>query len=497
MIDGRLSIDGAYESGKVMLKVRETINACKSQLENNFVVLDGTMREVDELITSAPSTCVGPEWRILRTGLAVLASQGKCLSIAHGEEGNLEAEQIRLAVLFRELQGQIRSASDNFPAPIDGVRRDLCESGECDCNLVAKLLLGHPLPLIYWKAQQHRFLEADTGVPQKKSPPPLVRIIAFLDSVPITTPQLILPGELYSLNFRVKGIGWPVSAESLQLTPLSTCPQEEYSLSRFELSRPTLSSDAEYQDEVPGHIKFISPQSSVFDDIVFRLRGAFKLSDGEFEDVPIIGHDEIRVRVVKPEGHPLMGGNRRLDRHIEELVVKLVKECPSIKSEIGDLVPMLQALNLLLATYAQEAIFKGRNNVLESEFHATVLHDLRIQLGQDVQNHPNQAGGIGDVRFRGLIVELKVERDNGDRQKICRKYAAQPTQYAGVEARQVSILLVLDLTEKVSPPGDIRNDVLLVDVPAHGGRDATKTHPSKAFVFVVNGNVKSPSDYSK
>ena len=79
---------------------------------------------------------------------------------------------------------------------------------------------------------------------------------------------------------------------------------------------------------------------------------------------------------------------------------------------------MLQAITGLLATYAQEAVYKGRSDVSESEFHTIVLRDLRNRLGQDVQEHPKQAGGLTDIRYRGVIVELKVEKKNGDRKHI-------------------------------------------------------------------------------
>ena len=141
-------------------------------------------------------------------------------------------------------------------------------------------------------------------------------------------------------------------------------------------------------------------------------------------------------------------------------------------------------------------MFKGQSKVKESVFQATVLRDLRLQLGQDVQEHPAQAGGITDIRCRGVIVELKVEGKNGDRQRLCQEYSDQPTQYAGVESRQVSVLLVLDLTTKDAPPGDIRNDILLTDVRTHGANDEAR-YPSKTFVFVVNGNTRSPSEYSR
>jgi hypothetical protein len=114
-----------------------------------------------------------------------------------------------------------------------------------------------------------------------------------------------------------------------------------------------------------------------------------------------------------------------------------------------------------------------------------------------VQDHPHQAGGIVDIRYRGVVVELKVERSISDRRLIAQKYTAQATQYEGVEARQVAVVLVLDLTSKDRPPGDIRNDVLLVDVPTHGSDEGASVFPSKAFVFVINGNLRSPSDYSR
>jgi hypothetical protein len=111
-----------------------------------------------------------------------------------------------------------------------------------------------------------------------------------------------------------------------------------------------------------------------------------------------------------------------------------------------------------------------------------VLRDLRNILGQDVQEYPSQAGGITDIRYRGVIVELKVEKENGDREHISKKYTLQSVQYAGVEARQVSILLVLDLTAKNKPPGDIRNDIILTGVETHGGEGGAKKFPSKCSV---------------
>ena len=185
-----------------------------------------------------------------------------------------------------------------------------------------------------------------------------------------------------------------------------------------------------------------------------------------------------------------------MDARVLELLQGLERSTPAASSELPELLPVLEALASFLGVFSQRGVFKGPDKVHENELQRHVVDFMRMKLGEEVQEHGHQAGGIPDVRYRGVIVELKVEKGTGDRAAICKKYTAQPTQYEGSEARQVSVLLVLDLTEKDLPPGDIRNDILLADVATHGGPDSSKPHPSKAFVFVLNGNIRSPSSYS-
>ena len=211
----------------------------------------------------------------------------------------------------------------------------------------------------------------------------------------------------------------------------------------------------------------------------------------------VIGYNQLEFRVLNADDQLFFSGYKRLDLHVAELLKNLVNSHPNVRNEIQELLPVIEALTCLLGVYAQQAIFKTTTVISELDFQSKVLPDLRLKLGQDVKEGIKQAGGSTDICYRGVIIELKVERHNGDRQRICQKYTKQSTQYQGIESRQVSTVLVLDLTPKELPPGDIKNDILLVDVPTHGGDDTTKKYPSKAFVFIVNGNIKNPSDYSK
>lgn len=209
--------------------------------------------------------------------------------------------------------------------------------------------------------------------------------------------------------------------------------------------------------------------------------------------IRVVGHDQLQFRIRDDSRTLLSSGWARMDAHVRDLLRSLRNKQPAISDELDVLIPLLNALTAVLGTFAQGGILKGQTNVGEDRFQAEVLKLLRMKLGEDVQEGPKQAGGITDIRYRGCIVELKVEDSISDRAKIFAKYTSQATQYQGVEARSVTILLVLDLTEKSEAPGDLRNDVLLEKVETHGGPGE---HPSWAFMFVVRGNVKSPSSYS-
>lgn len=496
MIRRGLSIKSAIETGQLHIRAKLGLDKYVTNLASSYQLLLDLNGEIAARIASAPEQYLPPNWQIFHAGLFVLGCQGRCLAIALGAEGDLAGEQTRLNVLFSDLKRQIRDYDYTLPESLESLRQSIIASTDCDSTQLSKFLQGLSLPTLYLEKEDEPDFGPREESAEKQEPPPIVRLIAQLDGAPVATPQLITHDRLYSINFQVRGIGWPSAATSLQLSLLSTCPQDEYSVSSFTLPRPKLEQNSEYIGELTGNIKFKSAQSSLFSDIVFRLRGAFTVGDDEYQDVPIIGYHEVRLRVVRQENYPRMGANQRLDRHIEELLIKLVNETPQAASEVEELQPLLQALNHLVATYAQEAIYKGVSTIPEKEFQDTIVRDLKLILGSDVQNHPHQSGGIGDIRFRGVIVELKVEKVISDREALAKKYAPQAAQYQGVEARQVSILLVLDLTPKDSPPGDLRNDILLAAVPTHGGDDAKK-YPSKAFVVVINGNVRSPSSYSR
>ena len=479
MCRSKFELEHASNSVALVHDIRTILN---STTEGRMALpqkVDLLVKRIDQILKQTPDAHVPTEWRVVVVGLRVLASQFACVAIAHGDEGNLLAERTRYDVLVGELRRLISSDSPALPDGTVSTRQSLIQKKQFDFDVLREFLLMIPLSTLYWQLGEQSTNFKNTTNDSNPEPNPMLRVIVFLDRDPIASPKLLKSNILYPLEFHLRGLTWPSDAIRLRLDLLTTCPSSEFSVSEFVLEPPNCIENGEYQGELAGQIKFNSGQSSLLDDILLTVRCAFETSERKFVEIPVIGHNELRLKIVDENKYPLMTCNQTMDRHIAELVEQLLSDCSRIRDELPNLLDMLQALTRLYTTYAQEAIFKERSDILESEFHATVLRDLRLILGYDVQKHPEQAGGIADIRYRGVIVELKVEKINGDRKHISKKYTEQATQYAGVEARQVCILLILDLTTKDKPPGDIRNDIMLTDVETHGGTDTEKNfHPS-------------------
>ena len=411
----------------------------------------------------------------------------EALSMAIREGRGVADAKIHLDLLYEDFFGLL-GISDSPQSP-NSSRRDLVAA-----------ILKMQLPILYWGSKRERdrsrcFLPIDSvlaNVVQEEQIPQVARLIVHIENSPLVSPQEVRPRTLYRVRLEAHLSYWPSNASSLSYRFTTTLANTQYDLSHFEAITPQKRDEENCVLCADGNLSFPYGQNDPFSPIVFGV-SAFLMLDEKTHPVRLVGHDQLQFRVRDQSQTLLSSGFPRMDSHLHDLAIELCTKQPTVRDELVELLPLLDALTCLLGTFAQGGVLKGRIDVHESEFQSEVLKLLRMKLGQDVQEGPKQAGGITDIRFRGCIVELKVEGSISDRDQLFEKYAAQPTQYQRVEARSVAILLVLDLSEKAKPTGDIRNDVMLGKVKTHGGDGK---YPSWAFLFIVRGNVKSPSSYS-
>jgi GTP cyclohydrolase II len=496
-----LDIDHAYNSANILISLRNFLQNIDLQVDDCNSRILAIINTIEEHLSSTLSFGNIKGWKLTVLGLQVLSSHLQCRDIAaKRKDGDILSEKARLEFLCDELSTSLSSIE--LEAANATIRDRIIRQDGRGVNAIELIdfLRLFPLHPTYFKCQAKTYslpIEYSTNKSKDcKLPSSIVRLIAFIDNEPLVSPQLLKPQLSYSLMFSIKGILWHPESESLHVRLLSTYPSSDYSISQFILQKPHNMEEYNYEGELNGRIQFSVAQSIASTNIYFTIGCAFELSNDSFWEVPVIGYNQLEFRVIDPSNQLLFSGYRRLDSHVALLVRDLLQTNPSINDEMSELFPVIESLTCLLGIYAQGAVFKKTVTMSESDFQKEVLRDLRLRLGQEVQEHTKQAGGFTDISYRGVIIELKVEKKNGNRQHICKQYTKQPTQYEGIEARQTSIVLVLDLTEKQYPPSDIRNDIFLVNVPTHGGNDDTKKYPSKSFVFVVNGNIKDPSDYS-
>jgi hypothetical protein len=491
-----LEISQAYDSALLAANFTKTLEDLdldnEERIENAALLID----KLDKQIQSTPDCNELRFWKIGLIGLRILRTASRCQNMAIRGSGNLLEERERLSVLWAALKKEVSKLSRKDNGIGEAKLPSEVNIGENIDELII-FLKALPLPTLYFRKNEdeRKQIQARKEA-QNEDTPPLIRLIAYIDNTPLLTPQLLHPQLLYSLKFIIRGVSWPDKATKLHLDLPTTLPRTDYSISKFELPRPYKSAD-EFEGELNGHIRFTSSQTLLSENISFVVRCAFELQNGQFDEIPVIGYNQLEFHIIDPKSSGFFSGYPRLDQHVVQLLNRLLADNPSIKDELDDLIPLLQELTNLVGVYAQGAVFQTTQKILERDFQAKVVHDLRLKLGTDIQEHPSQAGGYIDIRYRGIVVELKIEKENGDRKYIGERYSAQAVQYQSVEGKQVSVVLVLDLTPKISPPSDIRNDIFLVSIPTHGGEDSEKQYQSKAFIFVVNGNMKKPSEYSR
>jgi hypothetical protein len=71
----------------------------------------------------------------------------------------------------------------------------------------------------------------------------------------------------------------------------------------------------------------------------------------------------------------------------------------------------------------------------------------------------------------------------------------QPTQYAAADGARLSILTILDMSPKELPIGTPENYLFTLEPRLHGLNNPES--PSLVAVLIVNGNLPTPSSWSR
>lgn len=344
-----------------------------------------------------------------------------------------------------------------------------------------------PLPLGMF-AQDRPFTKTMHGphVDERTRDEPFPLTVAFLkfqiDSIDAQHTHQLMPGEVHDLELEVRVTRWPEEHSELQLTPVSVEPASTYEFPSFSFSRPA--GDPPYVLHQRGRAILKVSQGLHARPFEFKYAAEFLPPKAE-QPVAIVGHRTLLIDGTDPSrslcGYPAM------DRRLIEFREPLRKVPGMTQSELLDLLTILAAMFNLAGSAVQDALFPGTRS--EEEFQQDVRAALRRSpsIGIELDEHANAAGGITDLSFRGIPIELKVEKSALFALEDGRRFTNQTASYAVAKGRKTAVLCVLDCSPKNGPPRDPAQLVSLQSLE----------NGVQVCALIIQGNLQKPSALSR
>jgi hypothetical protein len=306
-----------------------------------------------------------------------------------------------------------------------------------------------------------------------------------LDGAPAANIHFLSAGQAHDVDIEVRVSRWPAQAETLELRPYTIEQPGTYEFPVFQLARP--SGDPPYLIRQQGRAILKYAQGLNARPYEFRYSAHFTLGSVE-QPVAVVGQRTLRIDGVDLKQHSLTG-YPRLDAKIVELREDIRSRPRVSQDELADALTVV----IPLAKFAGQALQDNLVDEIWSEarLQAAVRGKLRDDpaIGAALEEHPAAAGGITDLSFRGIRIELKVERDKRLELEDCQAYLGQTASYVVASGKRLGVLCVLDCSPKRDAPFPAEDGIGVFVMGA--GRA-----PVHVIVMLVQGNLARPSSLS-
>lgn len=315
--------------------------------------------------------------------------------------------------------------------------------------------------------------------------------IAFLkftlDGKPLAEVHYVSPGETHDLDIEVRVSRWPAGATELVLEPLTTEPAGTYDVPSFRFEAPMGSGPFKLTQK--GRAILRVPQHMLARPFEFIYAARFLPTESE-QPVETAGQRTLLLEGSDVARNPLTGYSK-IDMKLIEVRNQL-RVAPGVsQQELSDALVVVYALGNFLGQIAQDNIFPGFTS--EAEFQKTTRMFLRGKptIGSELEEHPHAGGGITDLSFRGIRIELKVETDKVLQLSDCGQYVDQTASYTISSGKSVGVLCVLDSSKKETPAFPLHDGIGVFSLRQGEGS------PVHIFTLLMQGNLAKPSQLSR
>lgn len=348
-----------------------------------------------------------------------------------------------------------------------------------------------PLPLGVFASEFSRFrvptVDQDDDEPKDEPQELAVAFLRFvIDGIPADETHFLTPGEAHDLEIEVRVSRWPDNATELRLSPVSIEQKSTYDFPTFHIDHPR--GEPPYIMKQRGRAVLNSPQSLKARPFEFRYTASFAPEAAE-QPLAVVGQRTLRIEGFDLVRSPITG-YYGIDHKLVEIRNSLRKQPLITAKDIESLLIVITPLAKLAGRALQDAIYDSA--CTEAQFQKALRDELRRDpaIAAELEEHPHAGGGITDLSFRGIRIELKFEPSTILSLHDCQRFAGQTTSYIVATGKRVGVLCVLDNSKKQSAP-----------FPAEGGIGVLPVHSGENQVNVVailiQGNLARPSDLSR
>jgi len=349
------------------------------------------------------------------------------------------------------------------------------------------------LPLLLFanlRTQGFSGLRLPVSKESSEEPEKLETTVAFLkfdiDGEPAKHWNYLKPGTSYDLTIEVRVSNWPKDASILSLTPITVDIRERDWLPHFKFDKP----EGDGPFILTGTGRAVLEVAHSFGSRPYEFLYAAEFDDtSNCRDVAIVGHRRLLLEGSDVASNPLTGFSN-VDRHLLKVRDKL-RTFPGLHSDdVANTMIVLGGLGNIAAQALKGGLFEAGMSESAFQNEATKMLRNRSDIGENLQGHPEAAGGITDLTFRDIPIELKVENSKVLFPKDFSKFFDQTAAYAIGLGKRIGVLSVLEASPKSAPVGIIEDDI---EVFVH----QTGQSPIVIVVVVVRGGFPKPSSYSR
>jgi len=393
-----------------------------------------------------------------------------------------------------------------------------------DVQRVQEALVATPLPMPWedrerngirvpraHRRQRPGNMEGNDDARPEPAPRPAAFLTFWLNEELLATPHHIHPDVIYDLHVQVQFSRWPRELEVLLLVPLHVelAGTLDVPTFRFDIRDVPRNSAGEprYDERITleghGRVRVHAPLDLFARPMQVRYVGEAEIATSgdpwvgrrrrpSAMDIDVHGQHTIELRSYDLAQNPI-SGFRSVDERILQLRDTARREGLSAE-ELTHFTTLLAAAGRIAAEAVADNLYPGV--LSEAEFQRDVRTRLRAtpRIGSALEEHPRAAGGITDLSFHKIRLELKTQDDAPAAiQEAVARYGEQTAQYVAGSDRRTGVLMVLDTTAKSAAPRDVGNDIdiAIVSGPGDQGRSIV------LGVVLVQGDLARPSDLSR